>query len=59
MGQVSRTAKHVNGIARRVKIWALQYFAKLTIDRVTDLKLADYGPARHLGKDQFVLNYGL
>ena len=40
--QAVRTAKYVNGNVRRVEIWALQYFAELTIDRVTDARLADY-----------------
>jgi integrase len=40
--QVIRTARYVNGNVRRVEIWALQYFADTTIDRVTEAKLADY-----------------
>jgi site-specific recombinase XerD len=32
----------VNGDVRRVEIWALQYFADTTIDKVTEAKLADY-----------------
>jgi integrase len=40
--QVVRTARYVNGNVRRVELWALQYFADLTIDRVTEAKLADY-----------------
>jgi hypothetical protein len=40
--QVVRTARYVDGNVRRVEIWALQYFADITIDRVTEAKLADY-----------------
>jgi integrase len=40
--QVVRTARYVNGNVRRVEIWALQYFADITIDRVTEASLADY-----------------
>ncbi len=40
--QVVRSASYVNGNVRRVEIWALPYFADVTIDRVTDLRLADY-----------------
>ena len=40
--QVVRSARYVNGNVRRVEIWALPYFADVAIDRVTDLKLADY-----------------
>ena len=40
--QVVRTAKYVNGNVRRVELWALQYFADTTIDRITEAKLADY-----------------
>jgi len=40
--QVVRTARYVNGNVRRVEIWALQYFADVTIDKVTEAKLADY-----------------
>jgi integrase len=40
--QVVRTARYVNGNVRRVEIWALQYFADTTIDRVTEASLADY-----------------
>jgi integrase len=40
--QVVRSARYVNGNVRRVEIWALQYFADTTIDRVTEAKLADY-----------------
>ena len=40
--QVIRTAKYVNGNVRRVEVWALQYFADTTIDKVTEAKLADY-----------------
>jgi integrase len=40
--QVVRTAKYVNGNVRRVELWALQYFADTTIDRITEIKLADY-----------------
>lgn len=40
--QVIRTARYVNGNIRRVEIWALQYFADTTIDKVTEAKLADY-----------------
>jgi integrase len=40
--QVVRTARYVNGNVRRVEIWALQYFAETTIDRVTEARLADY-----------------
>jgi integrase len=32
----------VDGNVRRVEIWALQYFADTTIDKVTEDKLADY-----------------
>jgi hypothetical protein len=35
-------AKYVSGNVRRVVIWALQYFGDITIDRVTEAKLADY-----------------
>ena len=37
--QVIRTARYVNGNVRRVEIWALQYFADTTIDKVTEAKL--------------------
>ena len=40
--QIIRTARYVNGNVRRVQIWALQYFADTTIDRITEAKLADY-----------------
>jgi integrase len=40
--QVVRSARYVNGNVRRVEIWALQYFSDLTIDKVTETKLADY-----------------
>lgn len=40
--KVVRSAKYVDGNVRRVEIWALQYFADLTIDKVTETKLADY-----------------
>jgi integrase len=40
--EVVRTARYVNGNVRRVDIWALQYFGELTIDKVTEAKLADY-----------------
>jgi integrase len=40
--QVVRSARYVNGNVRRVEIWALQYFADTTIDKVTEAKLADY-----------------
>lgn len=40
--QMVRTAKYVNGNVRRVELWALQYFADTTIDRITEIKLADY-----------------
>jgi integrase len=40
--QVVRTARYVDGNVRRVEIWALQYFADTTIDKVTEAKLADY-----------------
>jgi integrase len=40
--QVIRTARYVNGNVSRVEIWALQYFADTTIDKVTEAKLADY-----------------
>ena len=40
--QVVRTAKYVNGNVRRVELWALPYFGDLTIDHVTEAKLADY-----------------
>jgi len=40
--QVIRTARYVNGNVRRVEIWALQYFDGITIDKVTEDKLADY-----------------
>ena len=40
--QVVRSARYVNGNVRRVEISALPYFADVAIDRVTDLKLADY-----------------
>jgi integrase len=40
--QMVRTAKYVNGNVRRVELWALQYFGDLTIDRITEAKLADY-----------------
>jgi integrase len=40
--QVVRSARYVNGNVRRVEIWALQYFTDITIDRVTEAKLADY-----------------
>jgi integrase len=40
--QVVRSIRYVNGNVRRVEIWALQYFADTTIDRVTETKLADY-----------------
>jgi hypothetical protein len=34
--QVVRSIRYVNGNVRRVEIWALQYFADVTIDRVTE-----------------------
>src|SRR5882672_5876429 len=40
--QVIRTARYVNGNVRRVELWALQYFDGITIDKVTEDKLADY-----------------
>ncbi len=40
--QAVRTLKYVNGNVRRVEIWALEYFDELTIDKVTEAKLADY-----------------
>ncbi|MFG3596471.1 hypothetical protein [Bradyrhizobium sp. RDI18] len=40
--QVVRSARYVNGNVRRVEIWALQYFADITIDKVTEAMLADY-----------------
>jgi hypothetical protein len=40
--QVVRSAKYVDGNVRRVELWALQYFDTLTIDRVTEDRLADY-----------------
>jgi integrase len=40
--QVVRSARYVDGNVRRVEIWALQYFADTTIDKVTEAKLADY-----------------
>jgi integrase len=40
--QVVRSIRYVNGNVRRVEIWALQYFADVTIDKVTEAKLADY-----------------
>jgi hypothetical protein len=39
---VVTTAKYVDGNVRRVEIWALQCFGEMTIDRVTEAKLADY-----------------
>jgi integrase len=44
--QVVRSIRHVNGNVRRVEIWALPYFADVTIDKVTEAKLADYGGSR-------------
>ncbi|MEO8321732.1 MAG: tyrosine-type recombinase/integrase [Bradyrhizobium sp.] len=40
--QVVRSARYVNGNVRRVELWALQYFADTSIDKVTEAKLADY-----------------
>jgi integrase len=40
--QVVRSIRYVNGNVRRVEIWALRYFADVTIDKVTEAKLADY-----------------
>ena len=40
--QVVRTAKYVNGNVQRVELWALRYFADMAIDRITEIKLADY-----------------
>jgi integrase len=40
--QVVRSIRYVNGNVRRVEIWALRYFADITIDKVTEAKLADY-----------------
>jgi integrase len=40
--QVIRSTRYVDGNIRRVEIWALQYFGDLTIDKVTEAKLADY-----------------
>jgi hypothetical protein len=40
--QAVRTLKYVNGNVRRVEVWALEYFDELTIDKVTEAKLADY-----------------
>ena len=40
--QVVRSIRYANGNVRRVEIWALRYFADVTIDKVTEAKLADY-----------------
>lgn len=40
--QVVRSFRYVNGNVRRVEIWAFQYFADITIDKVSEAKLADY-----------------
>jgi integrase len=40
--QVVRSFRYVNANVRRVEIWALQYFADITIDKITEAKLADY-----------------
>ena len=40
--RVVRSARYVDGNVRRVEIWALQYFGEMTIDRVTEDRLADY-----------------
>jgi hypothetical protein len=40
--QVARSARYVNGNVRRVELWALQYFADTTIDKITENGLADY-----------------
>jgi hypothetical protein len=44
--QVVRSIRYVNGNVRRVEIWALRYFADVTIDKVTEAKLADYADWR-------------
>ena len=44
--RVVRSIRYVNGNVRRVEIWALRYFADVTIDKVTEAKLADYADWR-------------